>query len=413
MKRWNIGFCILWVFGVILYSASGVAAAGRGAFADDYVGARASIFGEAFVAVVDDANALRWNPAGLTQLLQPEVTSSHINLFSMGGYVDYSSDSSSINEDFIGFVLPNHIAPVGISFLNLGTRGMMLTTRGGAVMNTYASYAERIFTLSVGKRLEAGGFGLSVGWNINRFSVNAHRNSSGFGLDTGLLLDTPGILPDLGVMLKGSFMETGLDNGGPTIPAKADFGIAFSPARPIKLVGGLSKTFGDSLIQYSMGAEYVLLRLSPLSFSVLAGYKSLGSLEAGSLTSQGNHMSVGFCARLSRYKLDYAYEQHSELGDTHRVTFGILQNSPENFHLRQGRQAFEHLDNTNTILELDEAVYLATRNPEVYHLLALTYERMRQKDEAIGLLERVQSLDYDYFMEQNLDQMIEDIQEQE
>lgn len=413
MKRQNAVLCILLVFGITLCGAFNASALGRGAFADDAVGARASVFGEAFVAVADDANALRWNPAGLTRLLQPELTTSHSNLFSMGGYVDYSSGSGSINRDFIGFVLPNNIAPVGISFLNLGTRGMHIADETAAIMNTYATYAERTLTLSAGKRFGTGGLSLSAGTNLNYFFLDAYSNSSGVGVDGGFLLETPGILPELGLMLEGLFIDTSLGDNGPTIPAKVDFAIAFSPVRPLKLVGGLGKISHDSITQYSTGVELNILRLAPLNVSFLAGYKTLGSLEIGSLMSEASRYSVGASVRLSRYKLDYAYEEHSILGDSHLITFGILQNSPENFHLKRGRQAFEQLDDATAILELEEVVYLAPRNVEVYHLLALTYERMRQKDEAIRVLQRIQSLNYDYFIENKLDQMMKDIQEQD
>lgn len=412
MKQHNTVLCLLLISGISFYTGTSAFAIGRGAFADDSVGARASVLGEAFVAVADDASALRWNPAGITQLLQPEFTMSHINFFSMGGYVDYAGDSGSINEDFIGVAWPTRHAPVGISLLNTGIRGMNFATEGGAILD-YASYAERILTLSAGKRVEAGGFGLSGGLNLNGYFVNAHSNSAGFGADVGLLLEMPGILPELGVMLKGLFMDTTLVNNGPTIPARADLGIAFSPFRPLKLVGGLSKISGDSMTQYSTGVELVFFRFSPLSISFLAGYRTLGTLEVGSSTADGSHQSVGFSARLWRYKLDYAYEQHSVLGDTHRVTFGFFQSSPENYHLRKGREAFERLDNDAAMAELNEVLYLVSRDAEVHHLLALTYERMRQKDETIRILEKIQSFNYDYFMENNLDQMIKDVQEQE
>ena len=413
MARRDIALCVLWVFGIMLCGAIGASAAGRGAFADNSVGARASILGEAFVAVADDANATRWNPAGLTRLLQPELTSSHTNLFSMGGYFDYSDGSGSVNKDFIGVVWPNSIAPVGISFLNLGTRGMPIADGTGAVMNSFATYAERTLTLSAGKRFQVRGFGLAAGSNINYFSLNAYSNRSGLGLDGGFLLETPGILPELGLMLEGLFIDTSLGDDGPAIPAKIDVAIAFSPLRPLKLVGGLGRTSGDPIMQYSTGIEYNLLRLSPLNISLLAGYKTLGSIESGSLQSDASRYSVGASVRLSRYKLDYAYEQHSELGDSHLITFGILRNSPESFHLKRGRQAFESLDDATAISELEEVVYLAPRNVEVYHMLALTYERMRQKDEAIRVLQRIQSLNYDYFIENRLDQLMRDIQEQD
>jgi len=37
-------------------------------------GARAAGFGGAFIGVADDATAISWNPAGLTQLIDPEAS---------------------------------------------------------------------------------------------------------------------------------------------------------------------------------------------------------------------------------------------------------------------------------------------------------------------------------------------------
>jgi len=398
---------------IILLSIATIASADRGAFAGDSIGARASILGEAFVAIADDANALRWNPAGLTQLLQPEITSSHINFFSLGGYFDYSDNSSAINEDFIGTALPNHIAPLGISFLNLGTSGMLYADESGAIINSNAGYTESIITLSVGKQFKIKGISLATGCNLNRFSLGGQSDSAGFGMDGGLLIETPGILPEFGLMLRGLFMDTTLGDDGATIPPKTDFAMAFSPIKSLKLVGGLSKTSGDSMMQYSTGLQFDFHHLSPLSLSLLTGYKALGTLENGTFESQGKSTAIGGSMRISRYKLDYAYEQHSLMGDTHRVTFGLLQHSPISLHLNKGRQAFEQLNDTGAIPELEEVIYLSPRKAEAYHLMALTYERMRQKDEAVRLLKKIQALNRDYFQEHQLEQLMEDIQEQD
>ena len=99
MKTQTLTFSFLLTLSIILLTTTNTYA-GRGAFAGDSIGARPSVFGEGFAAIADDASALRWNPAGLTQLRQPEITTSHINFFSMGGYLDYSG-SKSVNEDFI------------------------------------------------------------------------------------------------------------------------------------------------------------------------------------------------------------------------------------------------------------------------------------------------------------------------
>jgi hypothetical protein len=234
IKRQNAAFCILSIFGIMLFSAINALALPGGAFTNDAVGARSSILGEAFVAVADDVNALRWNPAGITQLLQPEFTASHTSIFSMGGYVDYTNGSNAIHNDFIGFVMPYDIANVGISFLNLGTPGLPVADERGAVTNSNGDYAERTFTLSGGKRFDAGGFGLSTGANIDYFSLNSVKNVGGLGLDGGLLLHTPGIIPDLGLMLEGLFIDNDLGDDEGTIPSAVEAAIAFSPSMSLQ-----------------------------------------------------------------------------------------------------------------------------------------------------------------------------------
>ena len=403
-------YCWLTVV-ITLCAATNAPAAGRGAFAGDSVGARASIFGEAFVAVADDANALKWNPAGITQLLQPEFTSSHINFFSLGGYVDYSK-SNSINEDFIGLAWPTRYAPVGISLLNLGTPGLPLADDRGAVTDSYGNYSERTLTFSVGKELKAGSFGISGGCNLNYYSLGGGSDSSGVGMDGGLMIKTPGILPEIGVMMRGLFMDAVM-TGGTTIPAKTDLALAFSPFRWVKMMAGLSKVSGDSVTQYSTGIELGTHWLSPFHFSVQAGYKTLGSYENGDINIEPENWATGMSLRISRYKLDYAYEQNDLLGDTHRVTLGIFKDSPENFHLNRGRLAFEQLDDDAAMREFEQVVYLSPRKVEVYHMLALTYERMRLNQEAIRVLQRIQSLNFDYFIEHKLDQLLRDIEAQE
>jgi len=387
-------------------------AAGRGAFAGDSIGARPSIFGESFVAVADDASALRWNPAGLTQLLQYEFTSSHINFFSMGGYVDYT-ETNSVNEDFIGLAMPGRIAALGISFLNLGVPGMLNSDEAGGITNSFGGYSERTLTLSASKGIRLKGFGLSGGCNVNYYSIGGGSDSSGFGLDGGLLLKTPGIIPEIGIMMRGLFMNTILGGGGLTIPAKTDIAMSFSPWRRVILSGGLSKTSGDPMIQYSTGLELISHELAPLHISLIGGYKVLGRLEEGGLEASSGGLAGGASIRISRYRIDYAYEQHALLGDTHRITIGILQNSLESLHFRKGKQAFERLDDASAVKEFKEVAYLSPRDAENYHIMALTYERMREKEKAIELLNKIKLMNSDYFAEKKLNQLMNDIQEQE
>ena len=90
-------------------------------------GARASAMGYAFTGVADDATAISWNAAGLTQLMAPEL--SVIGRVSAGSVTtegaDYAVDrASDFNLNFASFVFP----------LSMGTSGLVV---GGAYRNVF------------------------------------------------------------------------------------------------------------------------------------------------------------------------------------------------------------------------------------------------------------------------------------
>ena len=81
------------------------------------VGGRAASMGEAFVAVANDASALYWNPAGITQLEKKQVIFSHTNW------------PVDVRHDFFGYVHPLGGAnTIGLSFTALHTDDMEETT---------------------------------------------------------------------------------------------------------------------------------------------------------------------------------------------------------------------------------------------------------------------------------------------
>ena len=64
------------------------------AFLNIGVGSRANAMGGAFVAISDDATALYWNPAGMSQCAHPEITLNHSDWF------------LDIYHEFVGAVMP-------------------------------------------------------------------------------------------------------------------------------------------------------------------------------------------------------------------------------------------------------------------------------------------------------------------
>lgn len=94
-------------------------------------GARAAGMGYAFTGVADDATAISWNSAGLTQLYAPEASvigklglnSAEYQNYMNKGYTSYNIDiGSSFKLDFASFIIPfelgNKKVVAGISFKN-------------------------------------------------------------------------------------------------------------------------------------------------------------------------------------------------------------------------------------------------------------------------------------------------------
>ena len=70
-----------------------------GAFINIGVAARPSALGGAYTALVDDANALAWNPAGLARLRTQQLTFSHTKQFNLIPYY-YAAHAQNINSAF-------------------------------------------------------------------------------------------------------------------------------------------------------------------------------------------------------------------------------------------------------------------------------------------------------------------------
>ena len=172
--------------------------AGAGAFLRQDAGARGAALGGAMTAIVDDASALSWNPAGLSRLAKPEAGATHVALFEdtsfdflsgglstarWGGFAaGYVRQNSGGFESRAG---PND-APATFSITQSALLGGW--GRSFALPSAFASWAKHPRPVAVGLTFK------SVSESIGSASA------SGRGVDAGFLLQ-----PDdrfaLGVMI--------------------------------------------------------------------------------------------------------------------------------------------------------------------------------------------------------------------
>ncbi|MBI4727146.1 PorV/PorQ family protein [candidate division TA06 bacterium] len=126
--------------GAVTFSKVGTAGA---QFLKLGAGARAVGMGEAFTAVVDDATAMYWNPAGLAQAKKQEMTFTHNQW--LGG----------IKHEFIGYCLPlggNGTLGMNLTVLNVGEMPVTTVERGEET-GEFFTCMDWAFALGYGRNL--------------------------------------------------------------------------------------------------------------------------------------------------------------------------------------------------------------------------------------------------------------------
>jgi hypothetical protein len=275
------------------------------------VGARSSSLGGAFVSVAEDASALYWNPAGITQVQGQQLALS---------YVNYLLD---IHSGFLGYVLPR---PNGLRLgaaLNYFSYGEFQETTvedpTGSQLGTFGALDLAIsFTAAYPLRngLSLGGTAKVIYSKIEDYSSDA------YALDVGGLYLLPDGRTRVGLSVQNlGFQRSGYasdhrDGLAPIFRAGACHRLA---GLPLLLSMDLYQPV-DHHLNVNLGgelqpAETLFLRL---------GWTSLGlDQKVGTDRDDLAGFSAGVGVKWQKYRLDYAYSSQAELGDVHRATLNL------------------------------------------------------------------------------------------
>ena len=254
----------------------------HGAFEDIGMGARSLGMGSAFVASADGASAIFWNPAGVVQTDNHELTMSYVELYDL---VSYSS---------LGYAHRIEIGSIGLGLVSSN--------------DVDGVYQETTLALSGAREIYPG---LSVGANIKYLFSVANTGDIRIGGGKGLALDLGSqyhIWNDtvfLGASLQNLISYVSYDR------------------KTVKDIPG--KEYSEGLdISYRVGAGINLGDLlAPTQNAIVAaefsdGYAHAGAeytfwdivaLRAGVRTGNAltRAITAGFGLRLSAFRLDYAY----------------------------------------------------------------------------------------------------------
>jgi hypothetical protein len=267
-------------FAVVIFCITSMAA--DGAFEDVELGARPLGMGSAFVATADDANAIFWNPAGLTQVDRRELTMSYMELYDL---VSYSS---------VGYAYPLRVGKIGAGLVSSS--------------DTDGTYRETILTLSAARKIYRG---LSLGSNFKYLSSSASTGDVRIGSGRGASLDLGGHysikenLVSLGIVFQNlvGYVSYGRE-------AVRDIpGQKYSQRPGFSYKAGAGINLGSSLPHIDKTVLTAELADGDIHTGLECIFWNVAAIRAGFRTGNALTRSIttGFGIRLAAIRLDYAY----------------------------------------------------------------------------------------------------------
>lgn len=293
------------------------------------VSARGMGLGGAFTAVVDDASAVFYNPAGLPYLFYKEVMLTHITL------------PADINMDFfaIGLPLESIGGVLGISGTFLSTGEIPLTTHenhdGVDEFGNQAFFdaGERSLAISYGRYLtDRFSVGFTMKWLTSDLS---DVRATGWAADVGTLYNTG--FRDFKVAMAitnfGPDMRH-LEDPAP-LPINFHFGASINAIESddhLAIFSMEGSHPSDNLEKYNIGMEYWFQD----KYALRGGARLNNDLDAtfgiqdgGIVRDPGVGLTFGAGLRMPiseerEVRIDYAYQDYSILTEVHRFTFSLV-----------------------------------------------------------------------------------------
>ena len=279
------------------------------------VGGRASAMGDAFVAVANDASALYWNPAGLSQFKDDQLLFSH-NIW----VVD-------INHDFVGAVYHmDETNAFGVAFTSLSMQDMPVTTEFQPFgTGNYFGFSDMALAVSYSRKMtEQFSFGGTVRYieeTLDKLKMRGVMIDLGTYYWTGLgttrfavAVSNFGnnLAPDGQVVLVGKRSNSQWQAFSP--PTVFRIGFAFEPFENEynKLTASIQLNHpNDNSENVSTGLEYSWNH----TFYLRGGYK-FNVDEQNYSFGAGVYLPVS----IANVTVDYAYSNFVRLGTAHRFS---------------------------------------------------------------------------------------------
>jgi hypothetical protein len=323
--------------GILLMPAMASAFGAAGAASSPYLklpmGARGTGMGEAFTGIADDAEAMFYNPAGMTQLESAHLLLMHDESF---GGIRYEHLAVAVPADKVGLDI---WGSVGFSYTLVAIEDIPRTRILPGTPDTYdQAYADRGFKFTSG----ASDVAVSYAWQATKlYSIGATVKFLNEKVDT---VDGWGMAGDIGLFSKLDDMMSGLQAGmtiqnigtSPThapLPVNLRMGLGHIWKHPFsdpdddadKLSTDVDFIMPivpvDGSPHLAVGTEY--FRWFGHSFGAArVGYRF--PTDLGALAGLTAGFGVGYQGGGNDVSLDYTFVPYGELGNAHRIALNAF-----------------------------------------------------------------------------------------
>jgi hypothetical protein len=276
------------------------------------VGARAVGMGEAYSGVADDATALYWNPAALTQVVSQSASFMHAPYLASTFY-DYGAYARRIG---------NHAFGAGVQYFSAGN--IDETDENNTPMGSFNPYD---LAASLGYGYQFGDAGAALGMAGKFIQSKILDKASAFAVDLGALS------PLYARRWRFAFTAINLGSKMKFEQESENLPLALRLGSSLRLsehwISALDIAFPkDNDPYFALGTEYVWQATEAFSLAGRLGYNSLTAGDISGVT--GLSLGTGFGFR--SFSFDYAFLPYGGVGLTHRISLSFKWGSPEKTH---------------------------------------------------------------------------------